>query len=46
MTAETFSPGTTATTAHRIITNLVKLIRQEQVEMLLPISMVDNEHLK
>ena len=31
MTAETFSPGTKG-----IITNLVKLIRREQVEMLLP----------
>ena len=31
MTAETFSPGTKG-----IITNLVKLIRQEQVELLLP----------
>ena len=39
MTAETFSPGTKG-----IITNLVKRILQEQVEMLL--SMVDNEHLK
>ena len=36
MTAETFSPGTKGI----IITNLVKLIRREQVEM------VANEHLK